>query len=609
MCGIFGVLSLDKKFSSTDYYNFIGSTNIVSYRGPDAEGFWSFNTFNKEVSRENFNLFFGHRRLSIIDLSAEGNQPMEIDDCVIIYNGEIFNYIELKNEFLKEEKFLTQSDTEVIIKIYKKFGTLGFDKLNGMWAFLLYDKKNNKLIISRDRFSIKPLYFYQKGNTYYFASEIKQLLRYVDSISPNKKLLYTFITQGVSDYSLETFFENIERIPARRNIIIDCINGLRTNEIYFEYFITQESHNKNEIIEKFKHLFEDSISIRLRSDVQVGCLLSGGLDSSAIASIAGLKTNGSINTYSVVSDNEKFSENKFINILVQQFHLKNTVFNVTKENQLGVINEVISTQDEPFNSLSIAAQFSLFKTIKEHIDLKVVLSGQGGDEVLMGYLKYYFFYLKELSRTFNYFNLIKEVYNSLIKRTALTQFRIDIAKKYIPSLLKNQRDYLLINYAPEATWKFTSLTERQIFDIDYYSTPMMARFEDRNSMHHSIETRHPFLDHRLVNFLLSINTNFKIKNGWLKYILREAITEMPNQIRWRRDKRSFITPEEYWLKNEIKNEIYSNFSKSKLSELDVIDKKMFLNSYESYLSGNKIISYHDILGVFIAELWAKKYFD
>jgi asparagine synthase (glutamine-hydrolysing) len=603
MCGIFGVVSLNNKFNCKDKIKFDSSLDVSSHRGPDGYGAKCYNYELKNENIENFNIYLGHRRLAIIDLSDEAGQPFETDKFTIIYNGEIFNYIELKKELeIKGYSFKTNSDTEVIIKIYEEYGVKGFSQFNGMWAFILYDKIKNIIVVSRDRFSIKPLHYYINNTTYYFASEIKQLLPIVDNLEINMKLMFNFIDRSVTDYNDETFIKNIKRIPAKSNLIINLNTKETKFEKYWDYELYSISGNTN-IFEEFYQLFYDSIKLRLRSDVEVGALLSGGLDSSAISVIADKIFQNNLKTFSVVSQNKKYSEEPFIDILIKKNKLKNEKLYITNNEVLNQLNNVIYQQDEPFGSFSILAQNLIFNKIKDK-NIKVVLSGQGGDEVLLGYLKYYFFYLKDLLKKKNIISFTKELLGSIINRTVIFQFNLSLAGRYLKNT-KN-KDFLLLNYEPEKTWEFKEINERQILDLDNYSVPNMARFEDRNSMQYSIETRLPFLDHRLVNFLLAVSTDYKIKNGWSKYLLRESITELPKEIKYRRDKRSFLIPEVYWLKTDMKEVIFKNFKNSFLSDIGVINKDKFLKFYERFLNGDKGIFYSDISRVLIAELWAKK---
>jgi asparagine synthase (glutamine-hydrolysing) len=609
MCGIFGALSLGSYFTPHNYKSFIKATDLVSYRGPDASDYRTYDTTSKKLSIEKFNLFFGHRRLSIIDLSKDGVQPMELNGIHIVFNGEIFNYIELRDELKKfGTLFKTDTDTEVILRVYEKFGTKGFSRFNGMWAFLIYDSHKNIFIASRDRFSIKPLFWLTDGKQIYFASEIKQLTDFLPSKNVNKEVLNLFLNQGLLDINENSFFEGINKVEAKHNLIIDLCSGNFVKEKYWDYSFTDSNQDLN-LYERFLELFNDSVKLRLRSDVKLGSLLSGGLDSSAI-SVVGKKYAGqSFNTYTVITNSKEFSEEKYSDIVVNHSNLNNKKLLLKSSDIKKYFDEVLYFQDEPFSNFVVMAHYSILKKIKEETDITVILSGQGGDEVLLGYLRHFFFNLKLLYKSKKYVNLIREILFSLIYRTVLTQWKLSSAKRYLPVFLKRDKNYLLNNTILENTWDNNDLKSYQIDDIDKYSVPILTRYEDRNSMAHSLEIRLPFLDHRIVEFLLNIDCSFKIRNGYNKYILRNSMQELPNPIRWRRDKKGFSLPEETWLKDDFKDDIISNFNQSKLEEMGIIDASLFLDYYKNYLSGNRRIHNFDISRVYIAEKWAKKNFS
>jgi asparagine synthase (glutamine-hydrolysing) len=580
-------------------------TNLVAYRGPDGAGFLGINSANRDIDQSNFNIFLGHRRLSIIDLSESSNQPMTIDGYTIIFNGEIFNYIELRRELKRKgEVFLTNSDTEVIIKIYKIYGEKGFTQLNGMWAFIIVDLENQRIVISRDRFSIKPLFYHKQNENFYFASEIKQLLPLITGLQVDLEMLNLFLLNGISDHTERTFFKDILRVLPRTNIIINLDNKKLSYEKYWEF--NREEINEKNISTQFMYLMEDSIKIRLRSDVKVGSLLSGGLDSSLITSLSNKLTGKDIDSYSVVSDSVEASEEFFVDLLVSSQKISNKKLSFQYHDVIKNIESVIQFQDEPFGSLSIIAQFLLYELIQTKSDLKVVLSGQGSDELYFGYLRHYFFYLKNLKQNKRYLDLFINIYYSLIKRTTISQFAIRSAKNYSTSLLNTGKSFLQNKYKFDYGYNTNDFHDIHVKDIENYSIPILARYEDRNSMAHSIESRVPFLDHRLVEFSINLPIQYKIKNGWNKNILRESFEELPAEIRWRKDKKGFTVPESQWLKVELKDYIENVFKNSLLEELGCINKKSFLNYYASFLGGSRFIHHFDISRILIAELWLKK---
>jgi asparagine synthase (glutamine-hydrolysing) len=607
MCGIFGAINLNGKFQESEYQKFVGLTDVIAYRGPDSSGY---EKYSATESTGGFNVFLGHRRLSIIDLSEAGKQPMEFDGLSIIFNGEIFNYIELRESLKKlGHVFKTDTDTEVIIRTYQHFGDQGFSSFNGMWSFILFDKAENKVIVSRDRFSIKPLYYLEQDGCYYFSSELKQLTPLLHKKSLNKDIMYNFLNQAVLEHNENTFFEGIQKVKPCHNLVLNLDTQSATLKKYWAYQLENSYSNEGDVIEKFRELFTDSIKIRLRSDVKIGALLSGGLDSSAICAIADKIMQGNFETFSIISDDKRYSEEYFIDELVKKCNIKNTKLGFEPSMVLNRIGQVLYHQDEPFAGLSIVAQYLIFEKIKKASDITVVLSGQGGDEALMGYLKYFFFNLQDNFRKGNYLEVLKQASFSLLQRTVMAQFRLGEAKRYIPFLVNKNQSFL--EYKGEAvdTWSFNNLIERQVKDIDLFSVPALAHYEDRNSMAFSLESRLPFLDHRLVNFLLCVPVNLKLKNGWTKYLLRKSIHEMPDSIRWRRDKKGFSTPEEEWLKKELKPLFEASFKGSILAQEGIIDEKKLSNAYQGFLSGKTGVHYRELMRVLLAELWMKKQFE
>jgi asparagine synthase (glutamine-hydrolysing) len=610
MCGIFGAINTVGSFQIADYQKFSGLTDVVSHRGPDSFGYAKIYSEDNNQEESLFNIFLGHRRLSIIDLSDAGKQPMSYDDVTMIFNGEIFNYIELRNELkTKGCIFYTDTDTEVIIRTYQTYGAEGFANFNGMWSFILYDDKLKKVIVSRDRFSIKPLYYLEQEGCFYFSSEIKQLTPLLINKKINKEIMFNFLNQALVEHAEDSFFEGIKKVKPSHNMSIDLKNGQMEQKPYWNYQLQDNNLSKSSIVENFRELFFDSINIRLRSDVKIGALLSGGLDSSAICVIADKIMKGNFETFSIISDDKKYSEEFFIDELVSKNGIKNIKLNFQSKMVLDRIDEVLYYQDEPFAGLSIVAQYLIFEKIKKESDITVVLSGQGGDEVLMGYLKYFFFNLQDNLKKGNYLEVIKQVSLSLMKRTVMTEFSLGAAKRYIPFLVQKKQSILTYQGKIVDSWSFNNLVERQIKDIDLFSVPALAHYEDRNSMAFSLESRLPFLDHRLVNFLLNVPVNLKLKDGWSKFLLRESIHELPEKVRWRRDKKGFSTPEEVWLRNDLKELFFSTFKNSLLAQEGMIDEHILIQNYKVFLNNDSRVHYRDLMRVLLAELWMKKNFN
>lgn len=608
MCGIFAAIKIKETFTPQDFHSFCQSCDVIAHRGPDDQTCTSYLRQNGEwqENNEHFQVFFGHRRLAILGLEQASNQPFSRDHITLIFNGEVFNYLEIKKEYLSEYEFTTSSDTEVILRAYQKFGTDCFRLFNGMWSIIILDKKNNKIVISRDRFSVKPIYYFNKDNTWYFASEIKQLARLQDyEFTPNLGIVKAFLNQALLDHSAETFYEGIKRFPAMHFMEMDLVTGKTETRRYWN-FSQQKDVDFSQPENTFRELLIDSLNLRLRSDVPVGTLLSGGLDSSAITTLIKEHLNDQIISFSVVSDVKKYSEESFIDILVKEKGIKNHKLRFDNALALDNIEDVLQVQDEPYGSLSVVAQNLLFKKIKEETGIKVLLSGQGADEILLGYNKFFFFYLKQLWQQKNITALMANTAGSILSGTSLWQFDFTQAKRYMPGRTNKGRDYFTTEFNDVPIWSFTDLRQRQIIDIEKYSIPALTHYEDRNSMDASIEVRLPFLDFRLVDFMVNMPPSFKLKNGWTKYILRKTITEMPDEIRWRKDKKGFVTPEEEWMKGKLGAHIIQEMhGNSKLEELGILEKKAYIKAVEDFRNGARWLSYGDLFRVYITEKWLR----
>lgn len=608
MCGIFAAVKIKEPFAKDRFADFCRSCDIIAHRGPDNQtcrsylrndGLWQDNT-------EHFHLFFGHRRLSILDLEAASNQPFERDDITLLFNGEVFNYLEIKKEYLSEYEFTTTSDTEVILRAYQKFGTDCFRLFNGMWTILILDRERNRLVVSRDRFSVKPLYVYTHGDEWYFASEIKQLTRLQGTaFAPDVRTIGAFLNQSLLDHTPETFYEGIRKFPAMHRMEMDLHTGATQMEPYWA-FSEPGDLDFSQPETTFRNLLLDSLKLRLRSDVPVGTLLSGGLDSSAITTLIKEHLNGDIVSFSVVSDIKKYSEESFIDILVKEKGIRNHKLRFAHTLALDNINEVLAVQDEPYGSLAVVAQNLLFKKIKEETGIKVLLSGQGADEILLGYNKFYFFYLKYLWQKRRFPELAGNAAGSFFRGTTLWELNLKEAKRYLPGRTDRGRGYFRTAFADEPIWAFENMKQRQILDIERYSIPALTHYEDRNSMDASIEVRLPFLDFRLVDYLVNLPPSLKLKNGWTKYILRKTVHELPDAIRWRRDKKGFVTPEEEWMKGELGLHILSEMSGgSRLEDMGILDTKAYTKAVEEFRKGARWLSYGDLFRVYITEKWLR----
>jgi asparagine synthase (glutamine-hydrolysing) len=611
MCGIFCAISTRHPFPWERFGEFAALTDLVRYRGPDDSGYLALNRRTGTPSLQGpFDVFLGNRRLAILDLSPAGHMPMaDGKGRWLTYNGEIFNFVELRKELeAAGRRFKTDTDTEVILQVYDVYGEKGFEKLNGMWAFALVDLPARRVVLSRDRFSIKPLFQYRSRDALYFASEIKQLLPVLESRDVDLQTMSAYLWQGLLDHSPNTFYRGIQRVAPKSNVVVSLDTGAASEQKYWDYSPGGRVREQF-LLEEFRELFLDSVRIRLRSDVKLGALLSGGVDSSTIVVAANQVLEQPLESFSVVSENSKYSEESFVDLLCRENRILNRKLLFQSHHPLADLDTVLYHSDEPFTGFSVVAQYKILQMIRRETDLVVLLSGQGGDEVLLGYKKFLFFYLRMLAGKRKYARAASEFLHSFWKGTIVRQFRLSEAGRYIYKQSRSRNGHFVrLDSHPAPIWMCRDMRSRQMEDLDLYSVPALTHYEDRNSMAHSLEVRHPFLDHRLVDFCLNLPTEWKIRRGWTKFVLREGFPEVAAGIRWRKDKQGFITPEELWVRQELCEHIRGAFQRSTLGDMGFIDDRKFLAYYEDFRAGRGLASFWDVVRTFIAEAWAKRMF-
>jgi len=569
VCGISGIIN---KNNCRVIQNDIQEMNdLIVHRGPDDEGYYFGNNFA-----------FGHRRLSIIDLSSDGHQPMHyLDKYTITYNGEVYNYLEIKKELLKYGyQFDSNTDTEVILASYDKWGEECVNKFNGMWAFAIFDKEKNTIFCSRDRFGIKPFYYTEVDGKFLFASEIKQLLRFYNINYVNKTILGDYLLYGLEEHTNETFFKNIYKLGASCNLIYDLKVHKYKIDKYFKVELNKklESLSENESIECIKNRLYGSISLRLRSDVKVGTCLSGGLDSSSIAAIASKKfqeqTDEKFIAIHAKSIEKKTDESHFAQEVAKYCNLDMKIVEPYLEDITNNINEVFYTQEEPFGGPSIFMQYFVMKKAKEN-NCKVMLDGQGGDETLFGYENYYSVYFAGLLIKLKLVQYVKDLlklpnFKLSKKRIMINSISILMSRSMIDKIkklfginmldIKIEIDKKKLGYI----FDFRTFKQFQIRELAIRNLPHLLKYEDKNSMRHSVETRLPFVDYKFVQSALSMNDSLKFKNGYLKYILRKVVTNiLPKNIVWRTNKFGFEAPTDMWIDSH-KDEMIKKINRSEI---------------------------------------------
>mgnify|MGYP003624972619 CR=1 FL=1 len=595
MCGIAGVVSSEK----SDLSGVIKEMcDAIKHRGPDGEGFFIADKFA-----------LGHRRLSVIDLSEKGKQPMKYGEMLeITFNGEIYNYIEIRKELLSlGYKFESDTDTEVVLAAYAHWGKNCLTRLNGMFSFALYDKKRNYLFCARDRFGVKPFYYTQINKIFSFASEIKQF-SVLDGwkANVNKDKVFDFLKyEGIHDHTNETLFANVFQLMGGECLDYNLLDNKFTISRWYNLNSSSEFEDLafEDAKVKFKDLFNDAVNLRLRSDVKVGSCLSGGLDSSAIVCVINeeLKKTGKEHVQQTVSacfNDESIDERKFIEEVINKTNvISNKVF-PTFEEGFSLLDKILWNQDEPFGTTSIYAQWSVYEEAKKK-GLTVMLDGQGADEYLAGYGLYQQMHFSEAFDNWKFYKLFKSIRNYREKyndyynnpyRNLLSRKFSQYAPYWLKSRLINKSNYSWLKYNNNSKNQkklpntIKKLSKKQLL---YSSLPKLLHHQDRNSMAHSIESRTPFVDYRLIELVYSLPSDYKVNNGITKFILREAFKGViPTKILNRYDKLGFATPQARWfeenseqIRKEIENacDVLDNYI-NKNEIIKLLDNSSFLRS-------------------------------
>jgi asparagine synthase (glutamine-hydrolysing) len=522
MCGIVGIADLKKSGKHTDKFLVRKMLDSISWRGPDADGIW-----------ENDHVTLGHVRLSIIDLSSSANQPMtDWLGNTIVFNGEIYNYQTLRNDLASSFEFKTRSDTEVILAAYSKWGSDCVNYFNGEWAFAIYDKANKSLFLSRDRFGIKPLYYCIVGNTLYFASEIRALLAAgIPAVTSIAKIA-KFLRFRQIEQHYETILKDIFPLEPGNNLVIDLYSGQFREYIYYgqnELFSASIPQNEGVAAEAFGELLLNAVRIRLHADVPVQVLLSGGLDSSAIAALAGMDGKD-VQTISYVCPNHPSDESYYSDIVASYLGTHHHRVELKVNNFFDIFNQIINAQDHPTHSEKHVARYLLYRFASQNA--KVVIEGQGGDEVFGGYGTIYNIFREEYQDKLGVKLLMKtdnKTVNSSLPH--LAEFHPSVRNK----IGKISKDIDSIKTHDRYKKRQYSILRNNLLSLLHTG--------DRLQMFNSIEGRYPFLDHRIVEFGMSSPVKFKMRE-FDKYLLRVFLDEnklLPREVVRRTDKKGFST--------------------------------------------------------------------
>lgn len=572
MCGIAGIYNFYPETPSLGAIN--SMINSIIHRGPD---------FGDVFTKDNIGL--GHRRLSIVDLSALGNQPMHSTDGLytIVFNGEVYNFIEIRNELkLLGCKFISNSDTEVVLKAFQIWGGESLKRFNGMFALAIYNHSTKELLIARDQYGIKPLYFFRTDREFVFSSEIKSLKThpaFKKEISNQAIVEYLWYGNALGE---TTIYENVKELGAGQFIIMSH-NRFEISNYFDISKINEIKINEEDAIVEIKRLFDNSIKRHLIADVPVGVFLSGGIDSSAITAYVSKHYQGTLNTYSVAFDFQKGpNELENARAVANRFGTKHHEIHIEGTHLKEVVHALVESHDEPFGDAANIPLYLLTQQLKG--DIKVVLQGDGGDEFFGGYSRYFSLmnkekfkyltflpYLISLSKTNNTKLLQKQRYIKAINepnrglRNALLLTMESVYSNPLQVLTNSKKD-VLFNYNPfekyETVYKNYTPAIDDTQALFYTDTQIILKDTflekvDKSTMANSMEIRVPFLDKELSEFMLSIPSKLKVKNGTQKYLLKKAMEDLvPKNILYG-PKTGFSVPYQYWLITSLKQDFIS----------------------------------------------------
>tara|TARA_S200000501_G_scaffold377648_1_gene436787 strand:+ start:4128 stop:6035 length:1908 start_codon:yes stop_codon:yes gene_type:complete len=601
MCGIAGIVS-----KRPVNHQAVEQMNVLQeHRGPDDSGVWS---------SKNKNIILGHRRLSIIDTSSSGHQPMVRGSDVITYNGEIYNYLEITKK-LKAlgHNFDSASDTEVLLKAYQEWGALALNELNGMFAFVIYDDKRQEIFCARDRFGEKPLLFHRTDDSFIFASEYKAILA-LEGVSSkyDQNRIMRFLyhpTQGLDD-EMQTCFRDVKQIPPGHYLKLD----IKTFQIKIKrYWDVSPNNQFSKMTEPdaqdyFRELLTDSIKIRMRSDVPLGSCLSGGLDSSTIVSIANQLKNPN-HPYEVFTGrfpNSKNDEWKWAKKIIES----NSVISHTTKPSVEDFNDDLSKfvwhNELPVGSTSQYAQWDIFRLAKQK-GITVLLDGQGGDELLGGYEQYFEKYLASLTATLiSERTKINERYPLALvnKRQHAQQCLPHWIRHLLAGITGMGSDFSFglmpkhathlhqtMPTAPRSASRFHPLAATLYREMLHTHLPVLLRYGDRNSMAHSREVRLPFCDHRLAEFTFSLPANYLMGGAQTKRLLRGAMKGvLPEEIRTRWNKQGFLPPQAKWFQQNLTALVSDVINHPHFEDSGVWRKKWWLDVLKRFNAGELHLS-------------------
>jgi asparagine synthase (glutamine-hydrolysing) len=621
MCGINGIYELSHKTINSLEKQIDGMNKIIKHRGPDGEGIWT---------NDDKYIGLGHVRLSIIDLNETAMQPMTNNRYIIVFNGEIYNYKEIKEELINKYNYIfkTNSDTETIIALYSVYGKECLEYLNGMFSFAIWDNIKKELFCAKDRLGIKPFYYTIQKNIFYFASEVKALLPYIEKKEEDYEAIteYLIFQYNISDL---TMIKGIKQLLPAHYIHIEN-NNIHIKKYWIIDYRKKTNFDENYYIDKIKELINESINLHLRSDVPIASYVSGGIDSSLISILSSNKIKLNNLFHGKFSEYPECDESKYAQCISNKIGIEMYMVDITPNDFVENIKNIIYYLDYPVVGPGSFPQFMVSKLASKYT--KVILGGQGGDEIFGGYVRYLIPYLEKiLNDAFDgnskpildmakNMSILKE-YKPMIKHFMKNGMFEDLDKRYFHLINRSEELNDMINWnilnknkiynmfiekfnninIPETDF-FNKMLN---FDLEY-SLPGLLHVEDRVSMAWGLESRVPFINHKLIEFMATIPEDIKINSGNMKHLLKKSFNNiLPDEIINRKDKMGFPVPLNIWFNNELKP-YFINIIKSLINrKLDYLN--IDENFLEQFIKNPKFSrSCWVLLNI---ELWYQNYFD
>ncbi len=621
MCGIVG-------FNDKNIDTLNDMLESIAHRGPDDNGVY-----------EDDNFSLGHVRLSILDLSSAGHQPMGFKNLVIVYNGEVYNYKEIREELIKEGYgFDSNSDTEVILKAYHKWGIKAVDRFIGMFAIAIYDKEKKIITLIRDRVGVKPLYYYFDGQDFVFASELKPIMLYKKDLTINKDALYEFFQFGYTSSNL-SIFENCFKLPAGHYATFNIQHLTFNIKEYWSIvpFFEKPKFQKSEkeLVDELEKLLIDAFKYRMVSDVPVGVFLSGGIDSSVVAAIL-QKHYGNIHTFPIGFKEAKYNEATYAKQVASHLGTIHTEKYLDTKEAKKILKNFVDIYDEPFGDSS-GIPTTLVSQVAKDAGVKVVLSADGGDEVFCGYERYWYSYaigkkilsLPKFARKFLYFMMEKigtqrasrlvKIKNFEHKYNQLSEMlKDDTWQNIYEKMIHNSKNYeisKLLGVVKKIYEKSFAVGEKEhpmqgmmLWDYHRYLPDDILTKVDRATMSVSIEGREPLLDHRIAEFMAQVPFKYKYKDNTSKYLLRKVLERYIPKELIDRPKMGFGIPMFEWFGGDLRSLFEEYFKDEKLNKHNLLDSNYIKKEFEK-LKNDQALNINKLWFVLVFQMWYEKYME